>query len=65
MARINMYEITDALDEQFERALKRLADQIAPDNTLTGRDVLRMFRTHVERQFERWEYVSSRCVEAD
>ena len=65
MARINMYEMTDALDEQFERSLKRLADQIAPGNTLSGRDVLRMFRVEVERVFDRWESVPGRCVEAE
>jgi phosphate uptake regulator len=60
-----MYELADDLDESFESALKKLADQIAPGNSLSGRELLRMFRVHVERVFDRWENVSDRCVDAE
>ena len=64
MARINMEEIVDQLDDNFSQVLKAVVDEIAPDNTADARTVMRIFRKRLERGFERWEHVSDRCVDA-
>jgi len=64
MARINMEEIVEELDEQFARVLKAVVDEVAPGNSLEPRAILRVFRMRLERGFERWEHVSDRAVDA-
>ena len=65
MARVNMEEIIEALDDNFARTLKAVIDEIYPENTVDERMIMRVFRTKLERGFERWEYVSDRCVDAE
>ena len=63
MARINMEEIVEELDDNFVRVLKTVVDEIAPGNTSDERQIMRIFRTRLERGFDRWEHVSDRCVD--
>ena len=63
MARINMEEIVDELDDNFMRVLKSVFDEIIPDNNVESRQIMRTFRMRLERGFNRWEYVSDRCVD--
>ncbi|GAI03871.1 unnamed protein product, partial [marine sediment metagenome] len=63
MARINMEEIVDELDENFARVLKAVVDEVAPENTADPRQIMRIFRMRLERGFERWEHVTDRCVD--
>ena len=64
MARIHMEGIVEELDRNFSKVLKALLDEAAPGNTVDENTLLRIFRTKLERGFERWEYVPDRCVEA-
>ncbi len=63
MARINMEEIVEELDDNFIRVLKSVFDEIIPDNNVESRLVMRTFRMRLERGFDRWEHVSDRCVD--
>ena len=63
MARINMEEIVDQLDNNFSQVLKAVVDEIAPDNTADVRMIMRIFRKRLERSFEHWENVPDRCVD--
>ena len=63
MARINMEEIVDELDDNFMRVLKSVFDEIIPDNNVENRQIMRTFRMRLERGFGRWEHVSDRCVD--
>ncbi|MFC1692199.1 hypothetical protein ACFL1R_01690 [Candidatus Latescibacterota bacterium] len=63
MARISIEELVEELDENFARALKAVVDEIAPENTTDQRQIMRIFRSKLERSFERWEHVSDRCVD--
>ncbi|MFC1538690.1 hypothetical protein ACFL6H_04640 [Candidatus Latescibacterota bacterium] len=63
MARINMEEIVDELDENFSRVLKAVFDELIPDNDIESRQIMRTFRTRLERGFEHWEHVPERCVD--
>ena len=65
MARINMEEIVDDLDEKFATVLTAVFADLAPDIPLESRQIMRQFRTRLERGFDRWERVSDRSVEAD
>ncbi len=62
MARIKMDVIVEDLDENFGRVLKAVVDEFAPGNEAKPRDILRVFRTRLERGFENWEHVSDRAV---
>ena len=64
MARINMGNIVDELDENFARVLKSVVDDIVPENAADPRQIMRAFRTRLERGFGNWEHVSDRCVDA-
>lgn len=64
MARVNMEEIFEELDEQFSRVLKTVVDEVCPGNDTDTRAVMRIFRQRLERGFERWEHVPDRCVDA-
>ena len=64
MARINMEDIVEELDDNFARVLKAFIDEVKPDNTLDKNAILRLFRMKLERGFSRWEHVSDRCVDA-
>ncbi len=63
MARINMEEIVDELDENFARILKAVVEEAAPEAEIEERQLMRIFRMKLERGFERWEHVSDRCVD--
>lgn len=63
MARINMEEIVEELDDNFMRVLKSVFDEIIPDNNVESRQIMRTFRMRLERGFNRWEHVSDRCVD--
>ena len=63
MARINMEEIVDELDENFARILKAVVEEAAPETEVNERQLMRIFRMKLERGFERWEHVSDRCVD--
>ena len=63
MARINMEEIIEELDENFTSVLKSVFDKIVPDNTVDSRRIMRVFRMKLERGFAHWEYVPDRCVD--
>jgi len=63
MARINMEEIVDELDENFARILKAVVKEAAPETEVDERQLMRIFRMKLERSFERWEHVSDRCVD--
>ncbi|HUT63275.1 MAG TPA: hypothetical protein VMZ04_04885 [Anaerolineae bacterium] len=63
MARINMEEIVEELDDNFARILKAVVDEIAPGNMSDERQIMRIFRMRLERGFDRWEHVSDRCVD--
>ena len=63
MARINMEEIVEELDENFASVLKSVFDEIVPDNTVDSRQIMRVFRMKLERGFGHWEYVPDRCVD--
>ena len=65
MARVNMEELVEALDDQFARVLKAVVDEVAPGNTVDERMVMRAFRMRLERGFDRWEYIPGRCVDAE
>jgi len=58
-----MEEIVEELDDNFARVLKTVVDEIAPGNTSDERQIMRIFRTRLERGFDRWEHVSDRCVD--
>ncbi|MFC1606819.1 hypothetical protein ACFL47_02520 [Candidatus Latescibacterota bacterium] len=64
MARINMELIVDELDENFAKVLKAVVDEVAPDSGAESRDIMRVFRVHLERGFERWEHVPERCIDS-
>ncbi len=64
MARVNMEQIVEDLDEQFGRVLKAVVDEASPGNELDSRALLRIFRARMERCFDRWEHVSDRAVDA-
>ncbi len=64
MARVNMEEIVEELDEQFSRVLKTVVDEVCPENDTDARALMRIFRQRLERGFERWEHVPDRCVDA-
>ncbi len=64
MARIDMAGVVEELDRNFAKVLKAVLDEAAPGNTLDEKTVMRIFRTKLERGFERWEYVSDRVVDA-
>ena len=63
MARINMEELVEELNDNFSRTLKAVIDEIAPDNNADERTIMRIFRMKLERGFERWEHVPDRCVD--
>ena len=63
MARINMEEIVESLDDNFARVLKTVVDEIAPGNTSDERQIMRIFRMKMERGFDRWEHVSEPTYE--
>ena len=65
MARINMEELVEALDDRFTRVLKAVVDEVAPGNSVVERMVMRVFRMRLERGFDRWEHVPDRCVDAE
>ncbi|MCD6308609.1 MAG: hypothetical protein J7M24_06390 [Candidatus Latescibacteria bacterium] len=64
MARVNMEKIVEELDEQFAKVLKAVVDEAAPENNLEPRAILRIFRMRLDREFERWEHVPDRAVDA-
>lgn len=64
MARINMEETVEALDENFSRVLKAVVDECAANNITDTRGIMRIFRLRLERGFERWEHVPDRCIDA-
>ena len=64
MARINMGNVVDELDENFARVLKAVVDDITPGNNADTSQIMRAFRTRLERGFGSWEHVSDRCVDA-
>ena len=63
MARINMEEIVEELVENFALVLKSVIDEVAPDNTMDARQIMRIFRMRLERGFEHWEHVPDRCID--
>ena len=63
MARINMEEIVEELDDNFMRVLKSVFDEIIPDNNVESSQIMRTFRMRLERGFDHWEHVSDRCVD--
>ena len=63
MARINMEEIVEELDDNFARVLKSVVDELVPDNNVDERQIMRAFRMRLERGFDRWEHVPDRCVD--
>ena len=65
MARINMAEIVEALDSNFERVLKSVVDEAVPGNQTDSRQIMRLFRKRLERGFANWENVPDRAVEAE
>jgi len=64
MARINMEGIVEELDRNFSKVLKAVLDEAAPGNAVDEKTLMRILRTKLERGFERWEYVSDRCVDS-
>ena len=52
MARINMEEIVEELDDNFARILKAVVDDIAPGNMSDERQIMRIFRMKLERGFD-------------
>ena len=64
MARINMEEIVEELDDNFSRVLKAVFDELAPGNDIEKSQIMRTFRLRLERGFDHWEYVPERCVDA-
>ena len=60
MARINMAETVDALDENFQRVLAAVFAEVAPDCDLDPRQIMRVFRMRLERGFGTWEQVPGR-----
>lgn len=64
MARVNMEAIVNELDENFEKVLKAVVDEVAPENTTDAREIMRVFRMRLERGFEHWEYVRENCIDA-
>ena len=65
MARINMEDVVDELDEKFATVLAAVFADLAPDAAFDRRQIMRQFRTRLERGFSRWERVADRCVETD
>ena len=63
MARINMEEIVEELDDNFARVVKATIDEIVPGNEVNKRQIMRVFRMKLEYGFERWEHVPDRCVD--
>ncbi len=64
MARINMEDIVEELDDNFSRVLKAVIDELVPGNNLENRRIMRTFRMRLERGFDRWEHISDRCIDA-
>ena len=64
MARINMEEIVEELDGNFERVLKAVVDDLFPGNGVEKRQIMRTFRNRLERGFGPWEHVPDRCIDA-
>lgn len=44
MARINMEEIVEELDENFAKVLKAVVDEVASENSADTRQIMRVFR---------------------
>jgi len=65
MSRINMEDIVEELDSNFSRVLKSFVDDLVPGNEFDTRQIMRIFRTRLERGFARWEYVPDRCVDTE
>jgi hypothetical protein len=65
MARINMEEIVDELDSNFSKVLKSIFDELNPEKNVESKEIMRLFRTRLERGFGKWEYVPDRCVDTD
>ena len=65
MARVNMAEIVEALDSNFERVLKSVIDEASPGNQVDGQQLMRLFRKRLERGFANWEQVPDRAVDAE
>ena len=63
MARINMGEVVEELDENFARVMTAVVDDLVPQNELDTRQIMRVFRSRLERGFGRWEHVPERCVD--
>ena len=63
MARINMEGIVEELGENFASVLKSVFDEIIPENIVDSHQIMRVFRTKIERGFGHWEYVPDRCVD--
>jgi len=63
MARINMADIVEALDSNFEKVLTSVVNDFAPDVTVEPRAVMRSFRLRLERGFANWEHVPDRSVD--
>ena len=64
MARINMENIIEELDDNFSRVLKAVFDELVPGNDIENRQIMRTFRMRLERGFDHWEHVPDRCVDA-
>jgi hypothetical protein len=64
MARINMAEVVEALDGNFEKVLIAVVHDIAPESKVEPRAVMRSFRTRLERGFANWEQLPDRSVDA-
>ena len=64
MARINMEEIVEELDGNFERVLRAVVDDLFSGNEVETRQIMITFRNRLERGFERWEHVPDRCIDA-
>ena len=63
MARIDMAAIVEELDRNFARVLKAVVDEAAPGSGADEKTIMRIFRTRLERGFDRWERVPDRCVD--
>ena len=63
MARINMEGIVEELGENFASVLKSVFDEIILENIVDSHQIMRVFRTKIERGFGHWEYVPDRCVD--
>lgn len=54
----------EELNCNFSKVLKAVYDEAAPGNAVDEKTLMRILRTKLERGFERWEYVSDRCVDS-